>query len=309
MTLLFACSVRDARPWLLAFHALDPTAPVRSWPDSGDLGAVRFVVTWQPPDGLFPRLPNLGAVSSLGAGVEVLLAHPEIPTHVPVVRVVDPNLTGKMTEYVVLHVLRQHRDLDRIIAQQRAGTWIRFPTRDTARTTVGFLGLGTLGRHAAAQLKALGFRVRGWTRAPRDVDGVEVFHGRAMLAAFLGGCDHLVCLLPQTPETKGIVDAALLAGLPRGAHFINAGRGGQVVEPDLLDALDSGHLASATLDVFGTEPLPASHRFWTHPRVTITPHNAADSSPESVAPQMLENYRRLIAGQPLLNQVDRARGY
>ncbi len=309
MTILFACTVRDARPWLLAFQTLDPEIPVRAWPDGGELDAVRFVVTWQPPVGLFPRLPNLGAVSSLGAGVEVLLANPDIPTDVPLLRIIDANLTGKMTEYVVLHILRQHRDLARIETQQRAGTWLRFPTRDTARTTVGFLGLGTLGRHAAAQVQALGFQVRGWTRAPRHVDGVEVFHGRDMLPAFLAGCDYLVCLLPQTPETAGIVDAALLASLPPGAHFINGGRGSHVVDADLLAALDSGRLASATLDVFTTEPLPPSHRFWTHPRVTITPHNAADSSPESVAPQMLENYRRLVAGQPLLNRVDRARGY
>jgi len=309
MTILFACTLRDAQPWLTAFKALDPATPVRAWPDIGDPAAVRFVITWQSPPGLFARLPNLGAVSSLGAGAEAMLANPEIPGHIPLVRVVDTNLTGKMTEYVVLHVLRQHRELDRAVSQQRAGQWLRFPTRDTARTTVGFLGMGTLGQHAAAQVNALGFRVRGWTREARVVAGVETFHGRAMLPAFLEACDYLVCLLPQTPETAGIVDAALLAALPPGAHFINAGRGGQVVEADLLAALDSGRLASATLDVFATEPLPADHRFWSHPRVTITPHNAADSSPESVVPQMLDNYRRLKAGMPLLNQVDRSRGY
>ena len=309
MTILFASTVRDGQPWAQAFKAVDPVVPVRVWPDLGDPRAVTFVITWQPAPVLFARLPHLGAVSSLGAGVEGLLADPSIPAHVPLVRVVDATLAKRMTEYVVLHVLRQHRDLDRTMAQQRADQWTWFPSRDTARTTVGFLGLGALGQQAAARIKALGFQVRGWTREPRLVAGVDVFHGRAMLPGFLAGCDYLVCLLPLTPETEGIVDAALLAGLPPGACLINAGRGAQVVEADLLAALDSGRLAAATLDVFATEPLPPAHRLWTHPRVTVTPHNAADTQPEAVVPQMLENYRRLQAGQPLLNPVDRARGY
>lgn len=309
MSILFASTVRDSGPWVAAFRACDPTVAVQGWPDIGKLQDVTFAVVWKPPAGLLAQLPRLGAVSSLGAGVEGLLADPEIPDHIPLVRVVDGNLADRMAEYVTLHVLRYHRDLDRTRAQQEARDWTWFPSRDTTKTTVGILGFGAMGQRAAASLGGFGFRIRGWTRTPRRVEGAAMFHGRAMLGDFLSGCDYLVCLLPLTPETNGLVDAEALARLPRGAHFINAGRGAQMVDKDVLAALDSGQLAAATLDVFATEPLPADHRFWTHPRVTITPHNAADTQPASVVPQMLDNYRRLQAGEPLRHVVDRARGY
>jgi glyoxylate/hydroxypyruvate reductase A len=253
--------------------------------------------------------PNLKGISSFGAGVEHILADPDLPPAVPVVRIVDERLTIGITEYVLLHVLRHHRQLDALQAAQRERRWERLPPPDTRGTTIGILGLGQIGSHCAEALLGLGFNVAGWSRTPKRLPGVRSFHGPDQLHPFLGLCNYLVCLLPLTPATRGILNRETLSALPRGAVLINVGRGPELVEEDLLTVLESGHLAAATLDVFVREPLAPEHPFWTHPKITVTPHNASDSIPEHVAPQIVDNIRRARAGLPLLNVVDRRTGY
>jgi len=300
---------RDPVPWVAGLRAALPDTELRVWPDIGNAADVDFALAWQPPPGLLAGLPNLRAVSSLGHGAEHLLPAGVTPPQVQILRIVDTELTAGMSEYVIAHVLRVHRELDVLAANQRSARWDwRLPPR-TADTVVGILGFGALGQDAARKLKHIGFQVRGWSRSAKDEPGIATFAGRDALPAFLAPCRHLVCLLPLTPETTGLIDATLLSHLPRGAHLLNAGRGPQVVEADLLAALDSGQIGHATLDVFATEPLPPAHPFWPHPNVTVTPHNAAVSNPQSIVAQVADNVRRLRRGKAPRNEVDRARGY
>jgi glyoxylate/hydroxypyruvate reductase A len=228
--------------------------------------------------------------------------------------VVDPHLMRRMTEYVALHVLMHHRRQRLYDEQQRARVWHEHPQPRAGEVTVGLMGLGVLGRDAAEVLVRLGFRVAGWGRSPRQLPGVETFHGAAGLDAFLARTEILVCLLPHTPATERILDLALMRKLKRdgalgGAFLINAGRGKLQVDADILAALDEGALAGATLDVFPVEPLPATSPLWTHPKVTITPHNSAASVPEEVVAYIVRQIERFEAGEGLENVIDRASGY
>ena len=309
MALLFSSRIHPADEWLAAIRRHLPDLEAAIWPEVPDPAAIDFALTWAPKRGELSRYPNLKGISSFGAGVEHILRDPDLPAGVPIVKIVDPKLTAGMVEYVLLHVLRQHRQLDRLQAQQREGRWQWLPPPDTGRTTVGILGLGQIGAAAGAALAALGFRVIGWSRSEKGHPGIEGLHGPGELERFLAQSQFLVCLLPLTPATTGLINRRNLALLPRGAYVINAGRGPQVVDEDLLQALDSGHVAGATLDVFHREPLDPAHPFWRHPKVTVTPHNASDATPERVAPQIAENIRRAREGRPLLNTIDRRLGY
>ena len=264
---------------------------------------------WRPEPGLLATLPNLKLILSLGAGVDHLLGDPQLPRHLPIVRLVDPYMTDAMSEYVVLQVLRLHRhDLDYRV-QQEARVWRELDQKNAAERRVGILGFGELGRDAAHKLKGLGFDVAGWSRGERAVAGIECHAGAAGLPELLGRSEILVCLLPLTAETEGILNARTLALLPQGAALVNAARGAHLVEEDLIAALASGHISAAVLDVFRDEPLPADHPFWHHPRVVVTPHVAAFTNPATAAPIILDNIRRFEEGRPLLNRVDPARGY
>jgi glyoxylate/hydroxypyruvate reductase A len=214
-----------------------------------------------------------------------------------------------MAEYVLLHVLRYHREQPALDAQQRARQWRIIASPAASHRRVGIMGLGAMGGEAARHLLAVGFDVASWTRSARSMPGVAAFHGADGLAPFLARTEILVCLLPLTPETRGILDRDLFRRLPRGAYLINAGRGGHQVEADILSALDEGQLAGATLDVFSTEPLPADSPFWVHPKVTVTPHNASITNPRSAVRHVVESIRRIRAGEPLRNVVDPAVGY
>lgn len=303
-----AGSVTDAESWREAFRKLDPEIELRVWPDTGPVEDIEFVLAWYPKTGDLNRYPNLKAVFWLGAGVDWLLRQKDLPA-VPFVRLVDPGLTAGMTEYVLLHTLRYHRRQPEIDEAQRRREWIDIVYPLPWNRRVGILGLGVLGRAAALKLAALDFDVAGWSRTPKSIEGVACFHGNDQLQAFLARTEILVCLLPLTPATQGIIDAKLLAALPRGACFINAGRGGHVVDADLLAALDSGQIAHATLDVFTTEPLPPDHPYWTHPRVTVTPHVASITHAETAAAGIYDGMKRVRAGLPLDNVVDFERGY
>ncbi len=275
--------------------------------------SIHYAVVWKHRPGVLSRLPNLKAVFSIGAGVDHIFADPELPD-VPIVRVVADNLTQYMTEYVTWRVLDHHRLGMLYRDQQRRVIW-HAPLQPAAGdVTVGIMGLGQLGRAAARALLALGFQVAGWTRSARPMDGVDCYSGEDGLASFLARTDILVVLLPHTPATEGIIDYALLRALRRdnaigGACLVNAGRGKLQKEADILRALDDGTLKEASLDVFETEPLPPESQLWTHPRVFVTPHAAADSDPVHLVPTMLAQMSRFERGEPLQHVVDREAGY
>lgn len=308
MALLFYSPDEDAQAWRRALLHRLPDLDFRTWPDTGDLAEIDAALVWRVPPGLLRTLPNLKAVLSLGAGVDAMLADPTLP-ELPLCRLIDRSLTRMMSEFVFLLVLKYHRGLDVYAAQQRQALW-RFHLPPVPQATrVGILGLGELGTDAARMLAGHGFTVRGWSRSKKQLPGIECYAGAAELAEFLGQTDILVCLLPLTADTAGILDARLFAQLPQGARLINVARGRHLVEPDLLDALESGQLAHASLDVLREEPLPAAHPFWRHPRIDLTPHVASFSEPEIAADGVAENLRRLRDGRPLRNVVDRQRGY
>ncbi|MBL23263.1 MAG: glyoxylate/hydroxypyruvate reductase A [Rhodospirillaceae bacterium] len=295
--------------WKTALQEALPELEVRPWEEPGDLDEIDIALVWKPPQGALKKFPKLKAIFSVGAGVDALLGDPELPAGVPVCRMVDESLTRGMVEFTVLHVLRHHRDQPLLDANQRAGTWKAFVSPLASERRVGVMGLGVIGGAAAEALAALGFETVGWSRGPKEIEGVECFHGEEGMTDFLQGTEILVCLLPLTPETENILDQKIFRQLPSGACLINAGRGGQQVEEDILDALDSGQLGYVTLDVFQEEPLPKAHPFWDHPRVTITPHNAAITEARSATKIVVENIRRLEDGRPLINLVDRSAGY
>ena len=312
--ILLAVTGLDPTGWEERLRALAPRRDIRLWPQHlGDPADIAYACAWYAPRGLFAGLPRLKAIFSLGAGVDHVLADPDLPD-VPVVRIVDPDLTMRMTEYVVLHVLMHHRRQRRYDAQQRSRVWREHAQPPASAVAVGVMGLGVLGRDAAAALRRIGFRVAGWSRTPKTLPGIETFHGDDGLDAFLRRTEILICLLPATPATQGILSLKLLRALKRdgqagGAYLINAGRGALQVDADILVALDEGALAGATLDVFPTEPLPAASTLWAHPQVTITPHNAATSDPAALVANVLRQIARCEAGLPLEHTVDRAVGY
>jgi glyoxylate/hydroxypyruvate reductase A len=300
--------------WLAAVKSADPDRDVRVYPDRlGPLDDIHYALAWLPPARSLGSLPNLRAVFSLGAGVDALIADPTLPD-VPLVRVVEPDLTMRMSEYVVMHVLMHHRQQKRIESNQQEKVWDSFPTHAAGNIHVGILGFGVMGRDAAEKLKWLGFRVSGWSRSRKQVPGIETFAGPGQLDRFLAQTDILVCLLPLTPATLGILNRDLIGKLHRGGPLgapvlINAGRGKLQREDDILAALDAGELHGASLDVFETEPLPRSSRLWRHPRVYVSPHAAADSDPHVIARYVLRQVANHEAGLALENVVDRDRGY
>lgn len=309
MALLFRSSVDSAARWSAELARLMPGLDIRIWPQIGDPAAIDYALVWRPEPGLLAGLPNLKLILSLGAGVDHILADPQLPRGVPIVRLVDPYLTDAMSEYVVLQVLRLHRqDLD-YRAQQQARIWRELPQKNAHERPVGILGFGEIGQDAARKLTAVGFAVSGWSRQERAVAGFATFAGPAGLARLLAQSEILVCLLPLTSETRGILNAATFALLPSGAALVNAGRGGHLVEADLIPALDSGQLSAAALDVFEEEPLPPDHPFWRDPRILVTPHIAGTTNPVTAAAIVLDTIRRFEEGDPLLNRVDPARGY
>jgi glyoxylate/hydroxypyruvate reductase A len=309
MALLLKTDIDRGDSWHRAFRALEPDLEIVDWPYDGDPARIDAALVWMPPKGELRRYPNLKAIFSIGAGIDHLATDPELPEGVPIVRMVEPGLTGGMVEFVVMSVLYHHRFMLDYAAQQRGKVWRELEQIATSARRVGILGLGVLGTACAEKLAGFGFRVAGWSRGPKDVADVESFHGADGLEPFLNRTDILVCLLPLTPETDGLVNVRTLGALPRGAAFVSVGRGGQVVEEDLLAALDSGQLGGATLDVFREEPLPPESPFWTHPRVVVTPHIASMIITETAAEAVVENIRRLRAGRPLLHVVDLEKGY
>jgi glyoxylate/hydroxypyruvate reductase len=316
-TLVVACGrVRDdAAPWVEALAERLPDLRVRPLAGPIDPARARYAVAWHHPPGSLAGFPHLRAIFSLGAGVDHLLSDPALPDGVPILRVVDPDLTARMSEWVVLHVLMHHRQVRLYDWQQGERIWSDDPYQPVAGDVrVGVMGLGVLGADAARKLAAVGFDVAGWSRTPKALPGIDTYAGPEELDAFLARTQILVTLLPLTRETRGLLDHGLFAKLARDSHFggpilLNAGRGGLQNEADILAALEDGTLKAATLDVFATEPLPADSPLWHHPAVTVTPHNAAISSYAAVADFIAGEIAHLEAGHPARHTVDRSRSY
>jgi glyoxylate/hydroxypyruvate reductase len=308
--LLFHSPFDDPEAWRALFAKEMPDLPVRVWPDKGgDPAEIEFGFIQSLQPGELKKFPNLKAVFSGGAGVDHLLKDPEYPRHVPIVKIVQKQMTFGMTQYVVLQVLRLHRQQPAYQAQQREHVWKELPQPGAWDRTVGIMGLGSLGGASAKALAELGFKLRGWSRTRKRMKDIECFHGASGLEPFLKETEILVCMLPLTTETTGLVNARLLSMLPKGACFINVARGKQHVDADLLAALDSGQLSHVTLDVFFPEPLAADHPYWKHPKVTVTPHKAGNSSREAVIRDTLENIKGFRAGKKLRHTVNMSAGY
>ena len=286
-----------------------PEDEVRVPPEFGDKSEIEYALVWKPEPGMLASLPNLRAIFSIGAGCDHILADPERPQHLPIVRMLDDYLTAMMSEWAVMAVLYFHRFMPEYRREQAAEVWHRRWPNYTPETAVGVLGLGAIGRDIAAKLKLFGFQVHGWSRTPQEIADITCHHGAEGLRAMLPQCRHLVCVLPLTDQTRGIIGAETLGLLPEGAFVANLGRGGHVVDADLLAALDSGHIAGAFLDVFNDEPLPPGHAYWQHPKVVMTPHIAGEIVPRSAARTVVANIRRDQRGEPMQGILDLDRGY
>lgn len=295
--------------WVDHLQSLLPDWDIRNSDDPGPVEAVRYVVVWKPRPGWMAGFPGLRAIVSIGAGIDHVLADPECPPQLPIIKTTGPDLVQRMCEYVALQVLRLHRDLPALQQAQAEARWAPAIVPPASRRRVGIMGLGRLGSACAGTLLSLGFQVSGWSRSGSRLDGLRSHAGDAQLAAFLADCDILVCLLPLTPATRHCLNARLFAQLPRGASLINVARGEHLVEDDLLQALDSGQLARATLDVFEREPLPPEHLFWSHPQVLVTPHIASLIDPEAGGQIIADNLQRFEAHGRVDDQADRERGY
>lgn len=314
MTILLSLTGFDPTRWL---NALTPHAPDDAFvlkPSEAADPAIRYAIVWKQPPGVLASLPNLRVILSLGAGVDHILADRTVPEHVPIVRIVADDLTGRMSEYVSWRVLDHFRRGMTYRAQQAARLWNERLQPAARDVTVGILGLGELGRDAAAKLLTLGFTVAGWSRTAKSVEGVQTLHGADGLARILATSDILVVLLPLTGETRGFIDDSLLSQLKRETPLgtpilINAGRGGLQKDSAILRALNDGRLMEASLDVFEREPLPQDSPLWRHPRVFVTPHAAASSDPEALAPLIMGTIEADRRGEPLPHTVDRAAGY
>jgi len=300
--------IGSAKAWREAFREQLPHLEVRNWPDAGDLAEIEYLAFMHPDFDEFPAFPNLKAMFSRAAGVESFIRHPKMPK-VPLGKVEPPGGDPMMTEYVVMHVLRFHRDMPGYQLAQARREWRRVPIARPEERRVGFLGYGMMAQAPASVLKSLGFKVSAWVRNPRRDAEVPIFHGQDQLQPFLNQTDIAVCLLPLTRETESIFCTRTFAMMPRGSMLVNIGRGKHVVERDLIAALDSGQLAYAALDALWPEPLPAESPLWMHPKVTIMPHVARRPTVAQLVTEMAANIRGLEAGGPLLQEVDIELGY
>jgi glyoxylate/hydroxypyruvate reductase A len=297
--------------WQTGFREVAPDLQVRGWNDpSVDPGAVTYVLVWEPEPGRIAGYRNLRAIFSSAAGVDHIVRDPTVPAHLPIVRMVSEETSQTLGEYCCLAALSILRDYPRMIAAQTERRWDTFEPPHTAwDKRVGIMGFGTIGQVAARMLGGLGFQLAGWARSHKAVHGVTMFAGDEELPAFLSSCDILVNLLPDTPETRGILDARRLAMLPRGAGVVNGGRGTAIVLPDLIAALDSGQIGAAVLDVFEEEPLPAEHPAWAHPHITVTAHLAGYASRRARAASVAATLAALERGETVPHLYDPVRGY
>lgn len=300
---------RNTSRWADALRERRPGLEVYTYPDTPAPEDLTFALAWNHPLGVFTQFPNLKCIASTGAGVDHILRDPDIPDKVQITRIVDETLTQDMAQFVCAQVLNHVRGLHGYKAAQQQHTWQQHSYLRSEDVVIGVMGMGVLGSHTAQQLNKLGFKVHGWARTPKMMEGVGTYAGSEELDTFLSKSNLLICLLPLTKQTADILDKELFSKLPKGAYVINVARGEHLVDQDLIEMLDSGHLSGASLDVFREEPLPVEHPFWAHPRINLTPHIASVTNPASAVSQLLENYDRLRHGQPLQHVVSPAKGY
>ena len=313
MTIALYTKGWNQNQWLDRFRQMLPNHVIRSFDEIDDPENIRYAMVWKPEPGALALFPNLEVIFSLGAGVDFLLNDPDLPA-VPVVRVVDTDLTNRMSEYVVLQCLLHHRRSLSYMRFQQAGIWMDREDAAAKEIRVGLLGLGVLGQDAAHKLSVMGYDVMGWSRSPKTLDGIRSFAGEHGLDDMLSQTDILVCLLPHTPETEGMLNLDLFKKLARdgalgGPVLINAGRGKVQVERDIMEAMDEGLLIGASLDVFEEEPLRDGSPIWSHPNIILTPHNAAASSAGALTDYVVKQLKLHESGKPMESVVDRAVGY
>lgn len=308
MSLLLLAPERYMQPWKNALLEVDSNLDIEIWPEVDNTDRIQFIVSWNHPKGVLNRYPNLKAVSSLGAGTDHILKDPDLPEDVAVCRVVSPSLIRQMKEYVLSTVLNYQRNMFLYFRQRYKGTWREYPNKPPEAIPAGIMGLGKLGRPVAEHLVQNGYIVNGWSQSQKDISGVTIYPGDK-LYEFLSRSRILICLLPLTDATEGILNLDLFKQLKRPAYIVNVGRGEHLVEEDLLYALDKGWIDGACLDVFSDEPLPDRHPFWNRENIMITPHSASFTPPHEVAEQLVDNYKRALSGMELINEVDRNKGY
>jgi len=308
MALLF--KVPDARgiAWQSLFQTHAPDIDLRLWPEIGEPSQVRYFAAWQPPQNLHERFPSLEVIFATSAGVDQFDLG-ELPEHIKVVRMLDPGIAQGIVEYAGFAVLSLHRQMPLYLQQQREKQWQVHELTPASKRRVGVMGLGNLGVATLESLRPFGFELSGWARSQKDIPGVQCFAGAEQLPSFLAQCDILICLLPLTDDTRGILNAKTFAAMPKGAQLINLGRGGHLVESDLLDALESGQLSHAIIDVLNDEPPATEHPFWHHPNIWLTPHIGANTSPDSAFDVLLGNIRRHQRGEAMQGEIARDQGY
>ncbi|UZE96893.1 2-hydroxyacid dehydrogenase [Alkalimarinus alittae] len=309
MTISIICTNKDPKPWVEALEELDPTLDIQVWPSERNKADVEFVLCWNHPEGVLANYPNLRCICSMGAGIDHLLNDVYLPKDLPILRIVDPLLAQSMFEYICAAVMCHYRGFDLYNAQQGESNWFPQPPKSISQTTIGMMGLGHIGEYTANRFSEFGFNVIGWSRTQKNIKGVRSYTGEVQLDEFLSHANILICLLPLTNETRDILNLKNFNKLPTGAYLVNVARGEHLVEEDLITALNEGQLRGACLDVFREEPLIKNHLFWQHDKIFVTPHCASITDPISVAPQILNNYRLMQDGKPLLNQVNLMRGY
>lgn len=308
MSVVYKGDQRRGRRWKDLFAELDPDVQFHLWPEVGNPEEVKYLVAWEASNDFLKTFPNLQVLFSVGAGTDQFdLA--QIPDSVLLVRMLDPGIAQGMVEYVTCATLNLHRHMLDYVAFQREAHWQPIQLQPASDRRVGIMGLGNLGQAVIKQLKTLGFPLYGWSRSPHSIDEVTCFAGWDQLQDFLHHCDILICLLPLTDETRGILDQNVFDAMPPGAGLINVGRGGHLCEQDLLSSLNSGHLTGAVLDVMNEEPPRKDHPFWSHSRILLTPHVAAMTQPETAGRVLLENIQRHQRGETMSGVVERDRGY
>lgn len=302
-------SDRNTDSWITAIKNEDKDIKVEVYPDIQDKNEIEYALVWNHPPGVFNEFPNIKVIASMGAGVDHIVRDPELPEDAKITRIVDEQLATDMAEFVLARCMDHLRNLSLHQQFAQKEEWKPKSYKRIADVQVGIMGMGNLGTTVGKKLADAGFEVRGWANSQKDLEEINTFAGQEELDDFLSKSDVLVCLLPLTSETEDILNSDLFSKLPKGAFLINAARGNHLVEEDLLEAIEKEQLSGAALDVFRKEPLPEGHPFWKHPKIQVTPHNASVSKPSAAVPQVLENYRRMKAGEDLLNVVDREKGY
>ncbi len=295
-------------PWIKALKKHHPGLQVEVYPDDTHREQTEFLLVWNPPKGVFQEYPQVKVISSIAAGVTHILKDPDLPK-VPIIKMNDDKQKRDLAVFVLSLVLNRMRKLNVYAQYQAKKHWRRRSYQRPAETTVGIMGIGNIGQKIGQLLALNDFKVTGWSRSEKHLDNIRTFHGNDQLEAFLKTADFLVCILPLTSSTRQILNAAVFKKLPKGAYLINVGRGGHLVEQDLIEALNNGQLSGASLDTFREEPLPESHPFWEHEKIVITPHTASSVDPDRVAQKIIRNYKHMKNGEQLEDKINQSRGY